>query len=78
MPKNPQIPEHEERTLDLATAEALDYAEDGEVAAGYSCLLEGLERAEETVSEGESWGPALVAHWRSTLNRYVEKYGLKM
>lgn len=78
MPKHPQIPEHEERTLDLATAEALDYAEEGEVAAGYSCLLEGLERAEEAVAAGEPWGSALVGHWRSTLDRYTAKYGLKM
>lgn len=77
MHKETKIPAHEERTLDLATAEAVDYAELGEVAAGYTCLLEGLERAEEAADEGEVWGPALVQHWRSTLNRYCEKYGLK-
>jgi hypothetical protein len=56
-----------------AVTEALDRAHQGRTAEGYTVLLEGCRRAQETAA-GQEWEGALLERWRSALERYGERW----
>ena len=57
---------------------AADYAAAGYVVEGFLELTCGMERAETAAADGEEWGPELVTAYRSSLDRYTERYGAKL
>jgi hypothetical protein len=66
--------ETEHRLLCLAVQEATHWLSEGEYAAGYRCLHDGLQRAKEWEDSGEPWAEELVAAWRGALFEYAELY----
>jgi hypothetical protein len=74
----PPLPKYELDLLVDAVTEAIDLAESGEVLNGYRCLLGGLERATESEEAGDAHGPELVRRYRLALERYGERWGVKI
>src|SRR5262245_37889424 len=61
------VAEVEHKLLCRAIRDAGQRVNDGEVVAGYRCLLDGLERAEEFSDAGEAWAEDLAASYRDAL-----------
>jgi len=59
----------------LVTTTAFELANNGHAEEGYTCLLTGLERAEELRETGEARAADLVARYRAALGIYTQKYG---
>jgi len=57
----------EDRLLCRAIQDAIRHIDNGEVAAGYQCMLAGLEHATDLLDTGESWAGGLVEAYRSAL-----------
>ena len=73
------IPPTETQTLVLTVANAVDCAEAGEVADGYTCLWAGLERARELAEDDRFlWAPDLVREWEREVERYCQRYGVSL
>lgn len=68
------IPHHELDTFLLTVNGAVELAEEGQAAEGYSALLAGVERAREAAEVGEPWGGELVRRWQDARDRYAERY----
>jgi hypothetical protein len=73
-PPGSPIPPAEEDNLLLTFAEAMELADEGEVAAGYDLLFGGFCRAEDLRTEGEPWGDALSRRYRLALDRFRQQY----
>lgn len=72
-----EIPGQEIDVLTMTAIEAADLAESGELAAGYTALLGGVQRAQELADEGEPWGRLLVTRWRLACDNYCREYGVR-
>jgi CheY-like chemotaxis protein len=70
------IPRLEEGILRLTIITAREFAQDGKLADGYTCLLEGLHRAETAVAQGQPWGPWLAVRYSEAMETYVRRYGV--
>jgi hypothetical protein len=57
------IPRNEIDTVLPTVDEAVELAEEGKAADGYTALLAGLERAREAGEDGEPWAGELVGRW---------------
>ena len=71
------IPPAEEDNLVLTLADAMELAEDGDVAGGRDLLEGGLCRAADLEDGGEPWGTALIARYRLALHRYAGEFGAR-
>jgi hypothetical protein len=71
-------PHTETQTLVMTVANAIDCAEAGAVADGYTCLWAGLERARELAEDGAGWTQDLVREWERELERYCQRYGVSL
>ena len=64
------MPSHELDTFLLTVNEAVELAEEGKAADGYTTLLAGLSRAREAVEDGQPWGRSWLGRgrrrWRTT------------
>jgi len=72
------LPEAELNAFLLTVTEAADLGSAGEALNGYRCLLGGIERAEELPEDGEPWAAELVTRYRLALDRYGERWGLRV
>ena len=61
--------------LQTITSAAL-LAQSGQLAAGYTCLLEGLHRAEAARTLGEPWATELERRYHQALHNYACRFGL--
>jgi hypothetical protein len=74
MPKSPwQLAEW--NIFKMARNDAKEHAERGERAAGYACLLAGLQRMEEFVTGGEAWADELLKAYRSEATQFQQAPG---
>jgi hypothetical protein len=64
--------------LNAVLTRALELAESGSMADGYTLLLAGLRRAERTKVEGEVWAIGLVRIYRLALENYTWRFGLRL
>jgi hypothetical protein len=71
------LPTSEIDTLTMIVTDAIGLALESNVADGYTALMAGLQRAEESAEEGVWWGPELVARWRLACENYVKRYRVK-
>jgi hypothetical protein len=67
------IPRPELDTFLLTVNEAVELAEEGQAADGYTALLAGLARAREAVEDGEPWGEELVRRWEVAVENYAAR-----
>jgi hypothetical protein len=72
------IPDYELNVMLLAEVEASDLAREGEVAAGYDCLLAGLHRAQEAQERDEAGADELVLQWQMALDNYCKRFGARI
>ena len=70
------IPRTEKQMLDLRCRHAEEFAQDGELAAGFNCLANGLAGAEELQADGEPYATKLLQRYRQELNAYTARYGV--
>ncbi len=75
MTPSQDVPEAALDALNFALCQAMDCAAYGEVALGFRTLSAGMEAAQEAVSDGEPWAPALLRLWREAQDHYAENYG---
>src|SRR5262249_23319073 len=67
--------EHAEcKILCQAIQEALRHIDNGDLAAGYRCLMLGLERAHDFVDAGEAWAGDLADSYRAALFQVSKCY----
>jgi hypothetical protein len=69
------IPENEITDLDSAVDEAVGLATEGQLAAGYTRLLNGLHRARELRQIGAPWAKALIRRYREAISVNIEVFG---
>lgn len=72
------IPRLQAGTLRITVLTAQEFAEDGRLADGYTCLMRGLKQAMNAVACGESWGAALVLGYREAEDKYIAQYGVRI
>jgi hypothetical protein len=70
------IPRLEKGTLRLMFVTACGFAEDGQLADGYTWLLQGLRHAQAIAKGGDPWAAELVAHYDEALEEYVARYSV--
>jgi hypothetical protein len=70
----PGLEKAEAKLLCRAINDAVRLASRGDVAAGYDCLLAGLQRAGESLAAGEPGATELVNSYRSALAHYSALY----
>ena len=71
-------PDHILRELQQDIRDALDHARGGRAFTGIRLLVRGLDHADEARLRGAAWGGDLVKRYRWALERYTERYGLKI
>jgi hypothetical protein len=62
--------------LDRVT-HAVDLAATGHAHEGYDVLCQGLLRAEAAREGGEAWADELSKHYRLSLARYANRFGVR-
>ena len=72
------IPKLQAGTLRLIGVTAREFAEEGQLADGYTCLMRGLKQAISAVACGEPWGAALVLGYREAEEKYIACYGVRI
>jgi hypothetical protein len=72
------IPEPEESVLLLCVQDAVNLAVAGDPPAGYRSLAEGLERARESLDDGQPWAEALLQRYLDALEEYAARWGLEL
>lgn len=70
------IPHSELVALTLTMADAMFLAAEDNIAEGYACLREGLERAAALSAQGEEWAAELAERYRAALGSYARNYAL--
>jgi hypothetical protein len=58
-------------------SEAVDLGVSGRALEGYDLLCDGLCRAEQAREGGEYWAEELTRHYRLSLARYANRFGLR-
>lgn len=58
-------------------AAAVDLGVSGHPVQGYDLLCEGLCRAERAREGGEDWAEELSRHYRMSLARYANRFGIR-
>jgi len=58
--------------------EAISFARYDCAAAGFRILEEGVRRANEMEDESEEWTVDLARKYRTTLDRYTDRYGARL
>jgi hypothetical protein len=71
-------PELERSTLLWVILAAREHAEQGRLAEGYTRLLRGLRRAEESSGPDDPRGGKLVASYHEAIDEYIALYGVPM
>jgi hypothetical protein len=72
------IPMLEQGALRLTMVTAKEFAEEGRLGDGYTCLLGGLHHAEEMAGRGDFWAAELVLRYLQALDDYIARYGVRM
>ena len=71
------IPQSEWDIYFNTVEEAIAYARYDCAASGFRVLEEGVRRAAEMEDEDEEWTVELARKYRTTLDRFTERYGAK-
>jgi hypothetical protein len=72
------LPSVELKVWRLALMDAESLAHQGDIAAGYDCLLTGLYRMLEFVADGERWADDLVRCYRAALTDYRHRHHVQI
>ena len=64
--------------LELRCRHAEEFAQDGELAAGFDCLANGLGGAEELQAAGEPYAAALLQRYRQELDHDPKRHGVRV
>jgi hypothetical protein len=56
---------------------AVEMAESGRLADGYTEILHGLEQARLARAWNGAWAERIIWYWRNALDRYCNHYGVK-
>jgi hypothetical protein len=72
------IPKSEIDGLNDAIDEAIGRASDGQFAAGYTLLLDGLHHAQKLRQIGAPWAVPLIRHYRHAITAYIDSFGVAM
>ena len=59
----------------LAVIDATERGQQGDLAAGYDCLLQGLRHARRLRQDGADFGRDLVDRYRQAIDEYSAAYG---
>lgn len=70
-------PSDEIHTLIITTLDAIAAAHKGQVTAGHSSILAGLERVQQAADCGETWAAPLVSRRQLALDRYCQMFEMK-
>jgi hypothetical protein len=73
-----KIPDHELQALIRTANDAVLLATQGRLADGYTRLLAGLHRARVAGEAEQPWAPELIQRYRRAMDRYVQRYGVRM
>jgi hypothetical protein len=72
------IPRMEIDLLSDAVEDAIHLATRGQLSAGYTGLLVGVERALELHLAGEPWARDLLNRWRAACSVYAHTFGVAL
>ena len=68
------LPMIEAGELRLTAAMARGFAQDGQLADGYTCLVQGLTQARKAFALGESWGAEVVVGYLKAVDDYIQRH----
>jgi hypothetical protein len=70
--------ETEKGVLRLMIALAEDFAQEGKLGAGFTCLVSGFHEALQMDDPGESWETSLAASYDEAIDDYTRRYRVNM
>jgi hypothetical protein len=73
-----ELPTSEFRVLNQIFSRALDLAQEGRFAEGYTVLIAGLRRAEEASDHEFSWADHLIYVYNESLAYYARTFGMDL
>lgn len=72
------LPRVEAGIMRLTIVMAEQFAREGRLAEGYTCVLRALTETRRAVGRGEPWGAELLTHYLRFEEHYITRYGVPM